>query len=581
MKNIIKKYSKSLLLVVALSFGSCSSDFLEHQKYGPGDSESFWNTEADLGKALDAFYTYTNSEETTGRGHYWYENCSDNMVTGRTNASPDRMKNFQGGTTESYVHTFWNEMAKVITKANDVLRYVPKMDAVSQPVKDNALGQGYFFRAYGYLWIAPWYGDTRNGGIPIVTELTTVDELDAPRPASVLDNYDMIIDDFRKAGELLPSWSQLTQTEWGRPYKTAAWAFAARAALYAAQFDEAKYYPIVIEMCDKIINLTGADKRELHYLAANHNFSDKAKNSYGLPATNYSDLFRIENNFSEEFIYSIMGGITGGPKFHGMSFDMDGFGGYNNWGYYTPTAELYEAFEPGDTRRDAIIMAPGQRILHPSGTGSLENREVWYLVPANAPERAAEGLTALGSASSSPTHLVNRKMHSIYEVEGGYGTVYNTSGDSPYGRLNCIVMRYADVLLMKAEALIWTKGEGDADAKALLNQIRKRAGLPEDSPATKAALKNERRCELAFEFMPSRHLDLVRWGDAKAIYAQPLHGYAVKWKTVDDNPWVFDPSEKIEVWQARTFDPVKNQVFAIPQSIISKSDGILKQNKDY
>ncbi|MFR6634794.1 MAG: RagB/SusD family nutrient uptake outer membrane protein [Alistipes onderdonkii] len=72
---------------------------------------------------------------------------------------------------------------------------------------------------------------------------------------------------------------------------------------------------------------------------------------------------------------------------------------------------------------------------------------------------------------------------------------------------------------MKAEALIWKNGEGDAEAKQLLNRIRKRARLPENSPATKAELKNQRRCELAFEFMPSRHLDMVRWGDAKEAYA--------------------------------------------------------------
>ena len=52
-------------------------------------------------------------------------------------------------------------------------------------------------------------------------------------------------------------------------------------------------------------------------------------------------------------------------------------------------------------------------------------------------------------------------------------------------------------MLMKAEALIWTKGEGDAEAKQLLNQIRDRAGLPQNSQATKVQLMNERRCELA------------------------------------------------------------------------------------
>jgi hypothetical protein len=577
MKSILKYSTTGLLLTIFLSMAGCS-DFLEYQQYGPGDSESFWRTEADVRKGLDAFYEYTSKEECTGRGTFWYENCSDNMVTGRIHVVSDGIKNFSQGASDGDFATTWNEMVRLITKATDVLRYVPKIGTLPAAFKDNAVGQGYFFRGYGYLWLCPWYADNR-AGIPIVTEETTVDELDAPRPASVLENYDMIIADLRKAGELLPSWSQLTPAEQGRPYKAAAWAFAARAALYAAEYDAAKYYPIVIEMCDKIINQTGADKRELHYLAANHNFNDKATNSYGLPASNFSDLFRMENNFSKEYIYSIFGSeLRSGPKFHGMSFDNGGFGGFNTWGYFNPTAELYDAFEPGDTRRDATIMAPGQRAVHPTATGDLNGREIWLYVPKD--EAAAEGIT-LGSSSSTLTGLLNRKLHSIWEVEDGYSHVYNTSGDFQSNRMGTIVMRYADVLLMKAEALIWTQGEGNQEAKNLLNQIRKRAGLPENSPATKAALKNERRCELAFEFLPSRHVDLVRWGDAKAVYAQPLHGYTPKFKTVGTDKYVFDPSEKFVAWPTRNFDPVKNHVFPIHQSIINKSKGILKQNEGW
>ncbi|SEA52491.1 SusD family protein [Porphyromonadaceae bacterium KH3R12] len=117
---------------------------------------------------------------------------------------------------------------------------------------------------------------------------------------------------------------------------------------------------------------------------------------------------------------------------------------------------------------------------------------------------------------------------------------------------------------------------GDAGAKSLLNQIRKRAGLAENSNATKAELKNERRCELALEFLPSRHFDLVRWGDAKTVYANPLHGV----KTILLNG-AFDRVEEIECWPARTFNPNVHHVFPIPSVQIAKSNGILKQNQGY
>jgi hypothetical protein len=523
-----------LLLLLLLS--GCEKELAP---YGPVSSENFWKTEEDVLSALDAFYDYTYWEETTGRGHFWYENCSDNMITGRTNATAEQYKNFTMGATTGYLNELWPRIYQLIAKANDVLRYVPAMTTIPQSLKDRAIGQAHFFRAYGYLWIAPWYGDGGvNGGIPIITEETPATDLDVPRPASVLDNYSMIIEDFRQAGNLLPSFSQLAAADYGRPYKGAAWAFAARAALYAAQWDPA-YFSVVIEMCDNVIGMTGADRRDLY--------------------PDFTKLFTIENNFCQEYIYSILGNKNDGPKFHGMGFQNGGFGIYNTWGYYQPTAELYEAYEAGDIRRDATILTPGQHITF------IGNDIHWAVNPAEI---------------SSPSAMTFRKFMSVFEPADCLGKTVNTSGDNQSNELGTCVMRYADVLLMKAEALIWKNGEGDPAAKDLLNRIRKRAGLPENSQATRQDLKKERRLELAFEFLPSHHFDLVRWGDAQATYARPLHGYEIKFKTAGDNPYVFDPSTQKEVWPARTFDPAKNHVFPIPADAINSSKNLI-QNKGY
>lgn len=525
-------------MIILAALFACD-DFLEHTPYGSPTSEDFWKTEADLQSALNAFYDYSYREGTTGRGVYWFENCSDDMVTGRSYVDADACKNFQMGASSGLdVKETWQYFYVLINQSNDVLRNVPGMTLVSEAMKNNAIGQAYFFRGYGYLWLAPWYGDNGpNGGIPIMTENTTVDELDMPRPASVLENYDMIIDDLRKAGELLPSLSQLADVDYGRPYNAAAWAFAARAALYASQYDS-KYFDVVIEMCDKVINLGGADKRGL--------FPD------------FTTLFRMENNFSEEYIYSISGNKDDGPKFHGMGFQNGGFGIYNTWGYYQPTAELYEAFEAGDTRRDATILFPGQHITF------IGNDIHWAVNP---------------SEISSPTGMTSRKFMSIFEPADCIGRTVNPSGNNQSNCLGTVVMRYADILLMKAEALIWKNGEGNSEAAGLLNQIRKRAGLPEDSRATKAQLKQERRLELAFEFLPSRHFDLVRWGDAQSVYAQPLHGYKVHLKE-EDGENVFDRVEKIQVWPERTFNPNMHHVFPIPAAQIDRGKN-LAQNQGY
>ena len=138
-------------------------------------------------------------------------------------------------------------------------------------------------------------------------------------------------------------------------------------------------------------------------------------------------------------------------------------------------------------------------------------------------------------------------------------------------------IRFADVLLMKAEALIALNGEGDSEAKALLNRIRKRARLPEDSQATWAELKKERRCELAFEFMPSRFVDLVRWGDAQEVCAQPTYGVSSHWDAASSSVVVDGP---VQYDSGRTFDPAKNHVFPIPSAAFDGSVNLM-QNQGY
>ena len=543
----MKKYINIIALIVLFASYIGCSDFLEHDAYGAGSSDNFWKNEADVTEAINAFgNTFAAREGTAGRGIMWFENCSDNLVTGRTNSNADNAKNFKMAAGSGLdVRDTWPRMYQLITMTNNIFRNVPGMD-LTESFKNNALGQAHFYRGFAYLWISPYYGDNDvNGGLPIMTENTPVDDLDQPRPKSVLENYDMIIEDMRKAGDLLPLFSALSKSDYGRPHKAAAWAFGARAALYAAQYDS-KYYDIVLEFTDKVMKLTGDDKRNL--------FDDGSSNPF-------AKLFRKENNFSSEYLFSILGNPTEGPKFHGMSFQNGGFGLYNTWGYFQPTYELYKAFEVGDVRREATILYPGEEITY------IGKKIIWAVNPAEI---------------SSTSGLTFRKFMSIFEAEDCIGKDVSPNGNNQSNRLGQTLIRYADVLLMRSEALIWKNGEGNAEAKMLLNQIRKRARLPENSTASKAELKNQRRCELAFEFMPSRHLDLVRWGDAAVEYAKPLHGVKtiLKKDPQGNNLPVIDKIEVQQIWPSRSFDPKVHHVFPIPLSEVTKSKN-LTQNYKY
>lgn len=541
----MKKILLSICLAVSVFALSGCADFLDREPYGRDTS---WKTDEDVMKAVYALYYFVSphwSEEICGRGHMWFECASDNVLIGRDRPAVDEIREFRmSPSNDQDVKNVWGVMYQNVAKANNIIKLVPDL-SVSESVKHLAVGTAYFFRGFSMLWMVPYYGDDTNGGIPIILDTTPMDEMDSPRPDHVLKNYDQIIADFRRAAEELPYFSELSASQYGLPHKAAAWAFAARAALYAAQYD-ASYYNTVIEMCNQVMGMTGADKRSL-YIDPN----DKSKS--------FANLWRKEQNHSSEYIFSLEGDATNGARYHGATFVNAGWGLYNTWGYYTPSLELWNAFEEGDQRREATILYPGNHV-------KFMGRDITF-----------GGYCTDGSISSYTTShvsagLINQKFISPWET-GSYEEVSNQR-DKLWNTLNVCLMRYADVLLMKAEALIWTQGEGNGEAKELLGDIRERAGLPRENAATKAELQNQRRCELAFEFQPSRHIDVIRWGLAQEYYAKPLH--SVVSKMVDGQI----KTEEVEVYPGRTFNPTYNKVFPIPETAFNGTVN-LKQNKGY
>ncbi|MCM1300784.1 MAG: RagB/SusD family nutrient uptake outer membrane protein [Alistipes senegalensis] len=547
----MKKIITSICFAVcAIAFSGCA-DFLDKEAYG---KDTALKTKDDVMGAIYGLYHFVSpkwSEEICGRGHMWLECAGDNFLTGRVQTEADEIREFRmsptNGRDAKYV---WEVMYQNVAKANNILKLVPDM-SLDPTFKNQALGTALFFRGFSMLWMVPYYGDDTNGGIPIITDKTSPAEIDSPRPDHVLRNYEQIIADFREAGDKLPYFSELTADEIGLPHKAAAWAYAARAALYASMYD-ASYYDVVIEMCDKVMSMTGADKRALYVDTA-----DKINS--------YRHLWTKDQNHSCEYIFSLEGSTTNGARYHGITFQNAGWSYYNTWGYFTPSLELYKAYEEGDQRRDVTILYPGQEF-------SFMGHDLTFA--GYSPDGSVNSISRSTSAHVS-AGLLCRKFLWPWEnsSQSNYAEV-TPLRDKLWNTLNVSLMRYADVMLMKAEALIWTKGEGNAEAKQLINEIRDRAGLPQDSQATKAQLQNERRCELAMEFQPSRFVDVVRWGLAPELLTKPLHSVISK----GVNGQIV--AEPVEVYPARTFNPTYNKVFPIPERAFTGTVN-LTQNKGY
>jgi len=215
----------------------------------------------------------------------------------------------------------------------------------------------------------------------------------------------------------------------------------------------------------------------------------------------------------------------------GVMLENKGWGLYNGWGYYTPTKELYDAYEEGDVRREATILKPGDTFQF-------------------------FGETKTYSSTNSLSGFQFRKYMEPFSYANPIGTYISPNGDHPTTALNPPLLRYAEVILIKAEAELMQGKNADVE----INMIRNRAGLSSVTNADMNELKKQRRCEFAGEWA-DRHRDLVRWGDAQSVYAQPLHGYS-----------------GAVVWPGRTFDPAVDNVWPVPQTEIDNSGGIITQN---
>ncbi|WKN31417.1 RagB/SusD family nutrient uptake outer membrane protein [Porifericola rhodea] len=507
----MKTLQYSILVFLILTVSACSEEFLELRPIGSPTDATFWQTDGDAIAASNGLYSAMTDDDMYGRGYFWFINASDDMVTGRVKADPDNMKNFICTGDEGYIRNIWSKKYTVIKRANDIINNLEGME-IDESLKNRIMGEAYFFSGLMYLDLAYRFGNEK-AGVPII-DREDMANFNIPRTAHVNENYAYIVSEFEKAAALLPYFSEYGAADRGRAHKTAAQAFMAKTYLYWAQYDASKYSKAV-ESADLVIN------------SGQH-----ALINTGNPSEDYRAVFSSAENFGSEYIWSVVSNTQTGSILPGVMFENKGWGKYNGWGYYQPTKELYDAYQEGDARRDVTIFKEGTEFTY------FGEPFTWYQ-----------------TSNNETGYMFGKYVEPFSDVNR-----VNPNGDKPSTDLNVPLIRYAEVLLIKAEALIADGKNGDAP----LNEVRTRAGLSPISGANMEDLKRERRCELAGEWS-DRHFDLVRWGDADSIYAQPLHAH-----------------DGSVAWPARPqFDPEIHSVWPIPPHEIEASNGILSQNEGW
>ncbi|MDC1262152.1 RagB/SusD family nutrient uptake outer membrane protein [Polaribacter sp.] len=469
----MKKINIKILLAIVLftlSF-SCSDDFVDVKSQAE-NSEDYFNTEEDYQNALIGAYDLLQSSYINVM---LGEIASDNTLAGGESATDvigiQEVDDMTHTPVNAQLRDIWGWMFSGVNRANYILEFKDNIDFEG---KEEILAQARFLRAYYYFELVKWFGD-----VPLVVDQRILfgDQFNVDRTPKA-QVYAQIELDLIYAADNLP----YTQAETGRVTKGAAQALLGKAYLYQDKFDEAA------AVLDNLI-LNGP---------------------YGL-VTDYDAMFELEGENNIESVFEVQYSELEGAGFGCLQCSEGnvavGFSGIRNYSatpgsegdifssgfsFNVPVQEVVDAFEEGDLRKDVAVL----------------DIDAWA---------TQTGITF--GTGNEHTGFFNRKYIPRKRSDAAQGD-RNLTNPNNYRSI-----RFADVLLMAAEAYNRDTPSNDAKAQSYLNRVRQRAfgDMMHNITATGATLTEnifqERRVELAGE--GHRFFDLVRTGKA----AQEIDGF--------------------------------------------------------
>lgn len=477
--------------------------------------------------------------------------------------------------TNGYFNAKWRHQYDGVSRSNDVLRLLPEVPDTDMPedAKNRVRAEARFLRGY-------YHFDAKRmwNKVPYIDE-TTINFADfsTAKVPNTTDIWPQIEADIKFAYENLPE----TLPQVGRVNKWAAGAFLGKVYLYQQKFQEAK------QVFDAVIangKTTGGKKYALNP-QYHDNFRANTKNSAESILAAQSSVNDGANgsnaNFADILNFTYTGGPGGCCGFHQPSQNL-----VNAHKTDAAGLPLLDTFNQTDVKSDQGIVStepfePYTGPLDPRLDWSVGRRSIPHLDWGPHPGASWTRDQAYGGPYSP------KKNHYYKADEGKFTDA--SSWTSGLTAININLMRFADVLLMAAEAEVEV---GSLEkAREYVNMVRNRAKNPEgfvkkadgtpaanyvieeytvawtDKNLARKAVRFERRLELAME--GHRFFDLVRWG----IAAETLNAYLAKEKNLR------------QYLIGATFKPGVNEYFPIPeqQIILSTVNGkpTLTQNPGY
>ena len=573
MKTIYRTFHSlcGLCLIGALCV-SCSDFLDEHTPQGVLSDEQVKTSENAEAMAISAYAIFTSSEDINSSYSMWnFDVRSDDAYKGGSGTSDGdvfhQLEVQQGVLTTNWnINDMWVRLYNSISRVNTAIALLNTSD---YGMKQQRLAEMKFLRAYAHFLLKRLYKN-----IPfVVNESLTYDDYNnlSNRTYTNDQGWQLIIDDLMEAYNTLPE----TQAEKGRPTKAAAAAFLAKVYLYKAYHqDDAnsnKVTSIEKTDLDKVIEFTAPN------LYAN----------YGLEPD-------LHNNFRPEEQYE-----NGKESLWAIQYSRNDGSTYGNlnWSYGLIPPNI-----PGATDGGCDFYKPSQNLVNAYRTGAdglplLDNfnQKDYDKANDNADPRLflTVGIPGLpymfnknymmeeSSIWSRSNGLYGYNVSLKQNVDPALIGQYLIKGSYWASSMNRIVFRFADVLLMRAEAYAQL-GQAD-EAVKLVNQVRTRAAQSTQMIGNYPSLygvkfyvtnykgsyskeqaikivKMERRLELGMEC--ERFFDLVRWGDAAAVL----------------NKYYAEEVPHCAIYSQAHFTADKDEYLPIPFEQISASNGHYTQN---
>ncbi len=567
----------NIICTVCVAFGLAGcSDFLDEQKPQGTLSEFEVNTPDKVDNlVISAYAIFTTAEDINSSFSMWnFDVRSDDAYKGGSSTNDGdvfhQLEVEKGVLTTNWnINDMWVRLYNALSRVNSALAVLEKCDD-SYTLKSQRIAEMKFLRAYGHFLLKRLYKN-----IPFVMDENMTEEQYnnlSNREFTNDEGWGLIAKELEEAYANLP----VKQEDKGRPTKAAAAAFLTKVYLYKAYHQDNVNSNQVTEINQDDL------KKVIEY-------SDPAiyaAGGYGLEK-DFHNNFRPETEYENgpESIWAIQYSINDGSTYGNLNWSygliVPNIPDVTDGGcdFYKPTQNLVNAFKtnldglPMDNCNDAnydmtVDNADPRLFLTVGITGLPYMFNKKYIMDRSSAWSRSGGIYGYYVTLK---HNVDPDLIGTYLIRGSYWA-------SP---MNRIVFRYADVLLMRAEAFAQL---GQADqAIPLVNQLRERAagstqmiadyesrygvhpycktytGTYSKDDAIKI-VKTERRLEMAME--SERFFDLVRWGDA----AKVITAYVTKEK------------ERVSFLGEAQFTENRDEYLPIPHEQIASSGDHYIQN---